>query len=105
MLLTHNQIQCVKLETHLRIVKGTTYQKCKETCAAIEILASDDEWNEFIEEINMVLAPQEICDLFATIKIESPPSHVPHVYERHYEILTEDYAYKFQRNGISLSHY
>ena len=54
--------------------------------------------------MNLVLAPQAICDLFATIAVENSPSHVPQIYERHYEVLTENYPYKFQRNGISLSH-
>ena len=93
LLLAHNNCKGGKSEEELRTVQGTIYKSCKNACIALEILQNEQEWDDFLQEIEESVTPHCFRNLFATLGIQNSPSNAEELFEKYHVKIVKDYTY------------
>lgn len=75
----------------LRTINGVTYVPYAEACLAAGLIATDDEWNNAIEEAYQWMMPNQLRNLFRRILIHCNPNEPNELWEKFKINLSEDH--------------
>ncbi|CAN1332160.1 ATP-dependent DNA helicase PIF1 [Linum perenne] len=81
----------------IKTVNGITYESFKETCYALGFLADDNEWHDCLQEVSTWASGRKMRRIFATMLAFSQVSNVKDLWERNWELLSEDILYNQRR--------
>ncbi|CAN1725751.1 ATP-dependent DNA helicase pif1 [Linum perenne] len=81
----------------IKTVNGVTYESFKETCYALGFLADDNEWHDCLQEVSTWASGRKMRRIFATMLAFSQVSNVKDLWERNWELLSEDILYNQRR--------
>ncbi|KAG6618643.1 helitron helicase-like protein [Phytophthora cinnamomi] len=80
----------------LRTVDGVTYASYRQAALKLGYLEDDAEWIACMEEAAAFKMPYQLRQLFATSIVYSQVSEVRVLWNRFYEVLSEDFAYTYR---------
>ncbi|KAG6612900.1 helitron helicase-like protein [Phytophthora cinnamomi] len=80
----------------LRTVDGVTYASYRQAALKLGYLEDDAEWIACMEEAAAFKMPYQLRQLFATIIVYSQVSEVRVLWNRFYDVLSEDFAHTYR---------
>ncbi|CAN1780537.1 ATP-dependent DNA helicase PIF1 [Linum perenne] len=81
----------------IKTVNGVIYESFKETCYALGFLADDNEWHDCLQEVSTWASGRKMRRIFATMLAFSQVSNTKELWERNWELLSEDILYNQRR--------
>ncbi|CAN1801725.1 ATP-dependent DNA helicase PIF1 [Linum perenne] len=87
----------------IKTVNGVIYESFKETCYALGFLADDNEWHDCLQEVSTWASSRKMRRIFATMLAFSQVSNTKELWERNWELLSEDILYN-QRRLLNTPH-
>ncbi|CAN1725764.1 hypothetical protein LINPERHAP1_LOCUS229 [Linum perenne] len=87
----------------IKTVNGVIYESFKETCYALGFLADDNEWHDCLQEVSTWASGRKMRRIFATMLAFSQVSNTKELWERNWELLSEDILYN-QRRLLNTPH-
>ena len=82
---------------------GRQCESFKEVCCELGLLNDDREWNRALEEAALTNMCPQIRQLYITILIWCMPSEPAKLFEDFWETMIDDFQYKAERRGITLT--
>lgn len=81
----------------LRTVGNFTHTTFKETCYALGLLNDDKEWNDALNEAAQWATAPQLRELFVTILLFGEVTNLTKLWEKNWQILSDDVVYKKRR--------
>ncbi|CAN1842066.1 hypothetical protein LINPERHAP1_LOCUS36728 [Linum perenne] len=81
----------------IKTVNGVIYESFKETCYALGFVADDNEWHDCLQEVSTWASSRKMRRIFATMLACSQVSNTKELWERNWELLSEDILYNQRR--------
>ncbi|CAN0880288.1 ATP-dependent DNA helicase PIF1 [Linum grandiflorum] len=79
---------------HLRTYNTVLYLSYQQTCQAMGLLASDDEWDSVMAEVSRWAHPAQIRSVFVSLLIYCELSDPIGLLQRWWESMADDFAYR-----------
>ncbi|KAE8230594.1 hypothetical protein CF326_g4401 [Tilletia indica] len=84
----------------LRTVDGIQYDTFRAACAALGLLADDQEWNLCLQEASLIRSGVALRRLFCTIVVTEQVDDPGRLYETHEDALADDCSFRLGLQGI-----
>ena len=78
---------------------GTYCTSFKGTAMCMDLLATDNEWDESLEEASALFLPYQIRSLFVTILVFGEPTNPEQLWEKYKDTMREDIMWKTLKSG------
>ena len=87
----------------MRTINLTIYETFKQTCEAMGLLESDDEWDKLLEESSSYQIPKQMRRLFTNILMYCNPRNPGELWGKYLFELTTDLVYRVSEETRELS--
>jgi hypothetical protein len=87
----------------LRTVNDIVYPNFKAACAALGLLASDDEYKFCLTEAAAMQTGRQLRRLFATILLDCNPRNPQSLWDKFWRSITDDCKYMLEKHGMPSS--
>ncbi|CAN1777374.1 ATP-dependent DNA helicase PIF1 [Linum perenne] len=85
----------------IKTVNGVVYESFKDACRAYGFLSDDGEWNQCLQEVANTASARQMRTLFATIIMHCEVSSIESLWEKNWELLSDDILY-LRRQELNL---
>ncbi len=86
-------LNCIKGATsyeHLRTVDGPKHDTFKDACIVMGLLVDDNEWHQAFKEASLWALGRQLRDMFASMLMFCEVMNPRHVWDAHWESLSDD---------------
>eukprot|EP00268_Persea_americana_P006468 TRINITY_DN12332_c0_g1_i5.p1 TRINITY_DN12332_c0_g1~~TRINITY_DN12332_c0_g1_i5.p1 ORF type:complete len:282 (+),score=30.50 TRINITY_DN12332_c0_g1_i5:245-1090(+) len=88
----------------LRTVDGETHTSFKLACIALGLLSDDSEWDIALTETSQWATAYQLRNMFAEMLLFCEVSNPLHIWNKHWNSLSDDIEMRLRRNENSVSH-
>ncbi|CAL1384366.1 unnamed protein product [Linum trigynum] len=81
----------------IRTVNGVVHESFQKACYALRLLADDEEWSDCLKEVAFWGSGYKVRNLFVTILMHCQVSDVQSLWEKNWELLSDDILFNRRR--------